>query len=193
MSIYANSSEQYWKKRRRSSVQFRRRVKLAFNSFFITLIALLFFLLFRNKSKSVANPPPIPIGRPNATDTQRKKCVSHFKTKQNECLLICNNERSSVPHPTMHQACVHGCSSSFLTSTEIGCHDGTNEHLLNNVESSAADHCSKYQNMIPKPELYFVCRKYHKMASEKGFQMGSQFITTELNKDGESTKQEQEV
>lgn len=113
---------------------------------------------------------------------------NHNQIASRECTLICNTERMSIPRPTMHQACLHGCSKGFAKNVELGCYNKT---LSENISASATsseggghqhEYCYKYQNRIPKPELYSTCLNYYKKASRRGYQMGLEYLEEEIER-----------
>lgn len=173
--MYANSSKRYWKKRKKDSY--------ATNQIFVIGFILLFFtsFVYFKLGKRKASPTSHLIPRPNATEIHVKKCTIYFKSRQNECLMMCNSERESVPRPAMYQACMQGCTSSFFLAIDVGCSADASTEGINIISNSAYEDCSKFQNMLPKPELYTKCKQYHEIAADRGFRMGSRFLSNLLN------------
>lgn len=170
MSMYANSSEQYWNSRKKQQSLDKRKIA--------TAICILFFLscLCYSGKTLDSNGRLLIEEQPSITNNQVKACNRHFKSNQNQCQSICKDERSRGPRPTIHQACLHGCNVAFSEATEKGCQDLVKLEVLTEVNGMSYQHCNKYLNMIPKPEIFSVCRKYHKIASEKGFVVSKSYI-----------------
>ncbi len=178
MTMYDSCSEQYWKnrKKRRPQTAFLR-ISLLCLFAFVSLAALV-VLKFRpvgevtNETIVEALLPQAP-RKLIATEVHMKRCSDHFKkvrnSAQNVCLIMCSDERTSIPRPTMYQACIHGCNNAFYRSAEISCHGGTPEMVFEEVESQSYQHCSRFEGLRPKVELVALCRKYHENGSKQGF------------------------
>ncbi len=175
MSIYANSSESYWKE----------RTKKPDNSRFGIASVVLFLLVASAGSalyviKSRSNPSNGAITQRRslheATQDQFKECETRVNSRQ-ECTIICLPERNSIQRKTMHQACLHGCQQAHAASTTLGCRgrtDGakkqahlTEEDVFEVVGVLAYSHCSKFQSVDPKPDVFATCRKYHRAGTKQ--------------------------
>jgi hypothetical protein len=182
MTMYDSCSEQYWKnrKKRRPPKAFLRISLLCFFAF-VSVAALVVRKLrpVRQINENEANvdmTTTSPQAAPRmlvATELHYKRCADHFQkirnTAQNECLMTCNEERTSIPRPTMYQACIHGCNSAYFRSAEISCHGGTTEKISDEVDSHSYQQCSRFEGLRPKVELVALCRKYHDNGSKQGY------------------------
>ena len=178
MSMYANSSEQYWKQRRKPSLWYKRLHVVRMIIMIIILLIIIICYSLRRSSKH--EPLPIIDQRPNITDAHIQKCTKSLFSKHDECVFVCNKERETVPRPISYQACLNGCRATLSVSIGNGCRGGTFDDNMKEITSTAHKSCYRYQNMIPKPELYSMCRKYHKIGADRGFEMGSRLIQNEM-------------
>lgn len=177
MSIYASSSEQYWNSRKKIQPLDKRKVIS-----FVCLLFLICCLCFTRKT-SDKNGRILLKHQPSVSKDNIKKCNKYFKTNQNQCLSICQEERNQRPRPSIHQACLHGCNTAFSEATEKGCQDLDEIDALNEVNGLSYKQCIKFMNMIPKPEIFTVCRKYHQIAAEKGFIVSKEYIKDIVGKE----------
>mmetsp|Transcript_18243 Transcript_18243/g.21020 ORF Transcript_18243/g.21020 Transcript_18243/m.21020 type:complete len:182 (-) Transcript_18243:88-633(-) len=177
--MYSKCSQQYWSDRKQRSGTALRFVFV----FMAATVSLAIFAVSLHSSRRDDNHQGRklePRLHPNPTEGQTKKCKEHFRSIQNDCSIICNEERHSIPRQTMHQACMHGCNIAYKQASEIACSGGTNDDLFNKVEVFSFNHCSKFQNVLPKPEVFSLCRKYHTLALDKGFTLGQHYLLDQI-------------
>lgn len=201
MSIYADSSESYWKERQKKPDK-RSSLTNAGIVLFV-LVALSSSALY---VKNRVNPTNGVLSQRRnlheATSDQRKECESRVNTRQ-ECTSICLPERNSIQRKTMHQACLHGCQQAHAASTALGCRgktekdkskqkpvDLTEEEVFEVVGVLAYSHCSKFQSVDPKPDVFATCRKYHRAGTKQGFRLGIEAINNVLDEEWASVKME---
>ena len=192
MSLYANSSEQYWNSRKKNKENsFGKKM---ISAFFIAGVMLGSVLCIsglgtdnigERKLRDIENLP-----RPTITEQHLKKCATYFKNNQNQCLSICNDQRKKHPRPTMHQACMHGCNNAYSLASESGCKQTNRENASNDIGKLGYKHCAKFQNMLPKPEIFSVCRKYHTVGGEHGFSSGEIFMKDMILSEWERNKED---
>ena len=197
MSIYADSSESYWKERQKKS---NKKSPFAIASILIfVLVAVAGSALHVRNARNPTND----IARRNlheATSDQRKECESRVNSRQ-ECTSICLPERNSIQRKTMHQACLHGCQQAHAASTALGCRGKTDETKTkqNPVELTEEDvfevvgvlaysHCSKFQSVDPKPDVFATCRKYHRSGTKQGFRLGMETMNKILDEEWKKVK-----
>lgn len=182
MTMYDSCSEQYWKnrKKKRPPKVFLRISLLCFISS-VSLAALVVIKLrpVRQITENEANldmTTKSPQAAPRklvATEVHFKRCADYFQkirnSAQNACLMTCSEERTSIPRPTMYQACIHGCNSAYFRSAEICCNGGTPEKIFDEVDSHSYQQCSRFEGLRPKVELVALCRKHHDNGSKQGY------------------------
>ena len=173
MSMYSKSSAHYWNSRKKSHSYDKRKIAV------LVALGILFCLMvtFGRYKKSKVHERKLKL-KPSITLDQIKTCNIYFKNNQNQCLSICLEERRKSPRPTFHQSCMYGCNTAFSLSTEIGCqtwHDD-NETILDIIRKSY-ERCNKYQNTVPRPDIFSTCRKYYKIGAERGFHESKSFIS----------------
>lgn len=201
MSIYADSSESYWKERQKKPTK-KSPFVIASVAIFV-LVAVAGSSLYVRNSNSTND---IFISRRRylheATSDQQKECESRVNSRQ-ECTSICLPERNSIQRKTMHQACLHGCQQAHAASTALGCRgkndaskaqrkhvDLTEEDVFEVVGVLAYSHCSKFQSVDPKPDVFATCRKYHRSGTKQGFRLGTEAMNKILDEEWEKIKME---
>ena len=178
MSIYANSSDSYWKERQKKS----NGSKTARSSLVIiagmVLFAIVAGAILHNKHSSSTSSSTNQIltqrrAMDQTKDIHWKECESRVNSRQ-ECTTICQPERNSIHRKTMHQACLHGCQQAHVSSTAMSCRGkvSSEEEVFQEIGGLAYVHCSKFQSTDPKPDVFATCRKYHRAGTKNGFRMG---------------------
>jgi uncharacterized membrane protein len=202
MSIYADSSASYWKERQKKSEK-RSALGIASVALFV-IVALAGSALYVKNSYGSTEDTIIVSRRSlhEATSDQRKECESRVNSRQ-ECTSICLPERNSIQRKTMHQACLHGCQQAHAASTAVGCRgkaneakskqkpdDLTEEDVFEVVGVLAYTHCSKFQSVDPKPDVFATCRKYHRAGTKQGFRLGIEAMNMILDEEWTAIKTE---
>jgi len=199
MSIYSNCSDSYWKERQ------KRNPKSPFS---IAIVSVLGFLAvtgsfhYYQRKRNSAEVVLIQRRSLNETsDVHWKQCESRVNSRQ-ECTSICQPERNSIQRKTMHQACLHGCQMAHVASTALGCRgkeepkksprtEVSEEDAMQEIGVMAFDHCSKFQGVEPKPDVFATCRKYHRAGTKQGFRMGTDAMKNVLDEEWAGIKVEQ--
>ena len=174
MSIYANSSDSYWKERQKKSNASRSSLVIAG----MVIFAIVAGAILHNKHSSSTSSSTNQIltqrrAMDQTTDIHWKQCESRVNSQQ-ECTTICQPERNSIHRKTMHQACLHGCQQAHVSSTAMSCRGkvSSEEEVFQEIGGLAYVHCSKFQSIDPKPDVFATCRKYHRAGTKNGFRMG---------------------
>ena len=181
--MYAGCSEQYWKERKRANPSKWRNTAI----FTIILLSSIGIIsqhkrqkVFNEKQKRLLKEKSL--FRPIASDEDYLSCGSNVQSEvSSECSALCNNERKSIPRPTMYHACIHGCTSSFEPSILVGCQEASEEEVFRKVGSLSQAHCSRYLDSQPKPEVFSTCRKYHREGTKRGYRIGHKRINDLLD------------
>ena len=126
-----------------------------------------------------------------------------------ECSILCNNDinnknelkssgsmtsqllqRRKDINPRMstilYQSCYHGCNVGYKSSLEIGCNSISNEgdgyEIVNSNDEikDGYNECLKYQNILPKPDIFTVCREYYITGTKKGFKKGKFYYDNKI-------------
>ena len=197
MSLYASSSDSYWKERQqttnRSPLQIASIVLLA-------LVAVVASILYIQSTRNSSN---LNLSQRrtfhHTTELHWEECESRVNSRQ-ECTVICQPERNSIQRKTMHQACLHGCQQSLVASAVLGCrgkveegrgkerNELIEEDVFQDVGVLAYNHCSKFQGMDPKPDVFATCRKYHRAGTKQGFRLGIDAMKSVLDEEWEGLK-----
>jgi len=172
--MYSNCSEKYWNERKKPDVN-KRKVFIA-SGLTLALIGATFYICRnvpgRNKPESFRRL------RLDNSESQRQRCELYVKDIRDECINLCSNERASIPRPTMHQACLHGCEASFHDAAFLACRqESEDQDAFRQVGHSSYEHCEKYQNALPRPEVLSTCRKYYREGAKSGKRFGTSYIT----------------
>lgn len=186
MSIYANSSDQYWRERKKKDAKHKILVAVALSVLLLCAVtARTSSVRTRRAREEEAETAKLARRRllqtrPNATEAHVGQCEGRIRDTArggtDECGALCGNERNSIPRPTMHQACLHGCLGALSEAAEEGCReDGTEEGAFGRA-GSAHEQCSKFQNTLPKPEVFSTCRKYFREGARRGYTMGREYL-----------------
>eukprot|EP00984_Skeletonema_dohrnii_P003647 scaffold1237_cov104-Skeletonema_dohrnii-CCMP3373.AAC.2 len=191
-SIYADSSSVYWKNRQKRHNRLITCIAIAV----LALVACVGVVHTTNKNK-------IRSQRRSLEETNEMhwiECEARVDSRK-ECTDICQSERNSIQRKTMHQSCIHGCQQAHVASTALGCRgktDGkgrhrkhvTEEDVFQDVGVLAHEHCSKFQSVDPKPDVFATCRKYHRAGTKQGYRTGMAAMTAVLEEEWESIKAE---
>ena len=183
MSLYANSSDQYWRERKKTK-RTRQYACAALLSFFV--LGVLSTVVSRRRSQRKREEADVArrlsLVRPNATEIHHLQCRSGFaKGIQDECTALCIDERMSMPRPTMHQACLHGCHGALVDAVGVSCQGGTEEDTFEKVGPESYQWCSKFLNTLPKPEVLSTCKKSHREGTKRGFRLGESYLNKLLD------------
>jgi hypothetical protein len=193
-SIYADSSNVYWKNRQKKQNKWLTCITAAVLAF----IAIFGVVRITNKQ----NPKNLSQRRSLEQTNERHwiECEARVNSRQ-ECTDICQPERNSIQRKTMHQSCIHGCQQAHVASTALGCRgktDGKGKHrkhvseedVFQDVGVLAHEHCSKFQSVDPKPDVFATCRKYHRAGTKQGWRSGVAAMNAVLDEEWESIKTE---
>ena len=153
-SMYSNSSEQYWKKRKKETNPFHSRTAVVIVALCITTLLVRTTFTSRSRaenerqqrqeeyermrvmtrtSSSSSSVSSLSLGLEIGSTTsiiiakeeQLSLCESNMRDALRlECDDMCNVELSSLPRPTMYRSCHHGCSRSFYSGAVEGCREG---------------------------------------------------------------------
>ena len=116
--------------------------------------------------------------RPTATETHFKVCANNMRDSVlRHCSSLCTNEYMATPRPLMHQACMHGCSASFISAAVIACQNfGEEEEALRKNSMEGYNVCSRYQHSDPRPHVFTTCQKYHREGIKYGRNKAVDFL-----------------
>jgi len=192
MTIYANSSNSYWKQREKKHV---RKLPLVIATLVIYVVVVVITVLHhRNRGSTEKGAPaarPLTQRRTleQISDIHWKQCESTVDSRK-ACTTICQPERNSIPRKTMHQACLHGCQQAHVAATALSCRGKvtTEEKVFQEIGGLAYVHCSKFQSTDPKPDTFATCRKYHRAGTKNGFRMGLDAINGVLDEEWQKAK-----
>jgi hypothetical protein len=179
MSIYGSPSKQYWAPKPKT-IDPTRRALAAAGAFLLVLVCIIVTI----SSSSSGGSGPTPVRRRlMATQPQIQRCSNQFRKVQAQCALICTEQRLSLPRPTVHQACMQGCLRGLPPAAEMACQGKSKYEVESTTKASDHGHCSKFQNMRPKPVLFSTCRKYYELSANQGYEMGLSFMESLLESD----------
>ncbi|KAL3758330.1 hypothetical protein ACHAWU_004295 [Discostella pseudostelligera] len=192
MTIYANSSNSYWKQREKKHV---RKLPLVIATLVIYVVVVVITVLHhRNRGSTEKGAPaarPLTQRRTleQISDIHWKQCESTVDSRK-ACTTICQPERNSIQRKTMHQACLHGCQQAHVAATALSCRGKvtTEERVFQEIGGLAYVHCSKFQSTDPKPDTFATCRKYHRAGTKNGFRMGLDAINGVLDEEWQKAK-----
>ena len=186
-TMYAESSNEYWRQRRKSN-PYRLKVLLSAGTMFFLLVLGISDRLVSNsqkrkKDEEIRILKEQTLIRPTATDRHFSVCNDNMRDSAlRECSSVCANEYMTLPKPLMYQACIHGCTTSFVSAALIGCQNfGSEEDAVrkNSVDTYKA--CSRYQHSDPRPHVLSVCRKYHREGTKFGRNKAVTFLNSLLD------------
>mmetsp|Transcript_17499 Transcript_17499/g.27439 ORF Transcript_17499/g.27439 Transcript_17499/m.27439 type:complete len:223 (-) Transcript_17499:221-889(-) len=191
-SIYADSSNIYWKNRQNRQNKLLTFIAIAV----LALVAIFGVVHVTNKTNELSQRRSLE----QTNETHWAECEARVNSRQ-ECTDICQSERNSIQRKTMHQSCIHGCQQAHVASTALSCRgktDGkgrnrkavTEEDVFQDVGVLAHKHCSKFQSVDPKPDVFATCRKYHRAGTKQGYSLGIAAMTAVLEEEWESIKAE---
>ena len=200
MTIYANSSNSYWKERKKKN---DKRLPLIVASLVIYIfVAAITVLHHRNRGSTTTTTTPsdgsIPLMQrrtlEQVTEIHWKQCESKVDSRQ-ACTTICQPERNSIQRKTMHQACLHGCQQAHVAATALSCRGKvtSEEKVFQEVGGLAYVHCAKFQATDPKPDTFATCRKYHRAGTKNGFRLGLDAINGVLDEEWQRTKENERI
>ena len=192
-SIFSDSSNVYWKNRQKKHSKW---LTSCVATAVLALVAIFGVGRVACKSNQSKNNLSQRRSLEKTTESHWKECESRVNSRQ-ECIDICQPERNSIQRKTMHQSCIYGCQQAHVASTALGCRgkaDGngenrrnvTEEDVFQKVGALAHEHCSKYQAVDPKPDVFATCRKYHRAGTKSGFRMGMNAMKIVLEEEWES-------
>ncbi len=176
--MYSNSSVQYWKKRSKPN-HFKAKISV------VIVLTMTFFVLVNHHSSQRRKEEERrrtllerKTNRPNPTEQQFQMCEANMRDNITiECSKLCQDELVSIPRPTMHESCIHGCSRSIYTAAVIGCRMGSIEDAFQlENRHQAMNSCSRYQHVDPQPFVLSTCRKYYREGTKAGRNLGYNFI-----------------
>lgn len=180
MSIYADSSQKYWTTKKKSKQVAGRTL--------VYVLAIIFILScvswYKLSSSTDVQRRSLVEDESNYPMENRKRCLLFFKTNQNQCQKLCADERKRSPRPTMLQACMYGCSNGHLYGAERGCTIEDNSEIdiaPNEISNIGYQQCKKYQDIIPRPEIFSTCRNYHSIAAQQTLQSIQRFRERKTN------------
>lgn len=178
--MYAACSEQYWKRKTAKPFSFN-------TSIFVVLLLVSSIIIGVTVKKSSGflskrEEHRILTGfentsRPVATKENFHQCeVAARDFLRVECEELCKGESMSIPRPVMFRSCQDGCLRSFYTAAIVGCHEGTEDEAFRktNIQSHLA--CSTYDNVDPRPNVQSTCKKYYRLGTKRGWQLGFDLI-----------------
>ena len=80
------------------------------------------------------------------------------------------------------RASPHGCKTAHVAAAELGCQGKSEEQTFHEVGGTVAyQHCSKFQGVAPRPDVFATCRKYHRAGTKRGVQLGRKLIASVLD------------
>ena len=174
--MYAGTSEQYWKQRKKTSP-----LKSPRNILGLIILISVGIIITSNARQSREEQKRVLLAervtRPTLTEGDYGLCEVNMRDALRiECDEICNDEVKSVPRPTMYSSCHHGCSRSFYSAAVAGCREGSKSDAITKVNSESHSSCSRYLNVNPRPSVQLLCKKYYKEGTERGWKLGNEFI-----------------
>ena len=180
MSIYASSSSSYWGQKKSS-----KKSPLIASIFVFAIAAIGVAAVLHHKKRS--NDGRTLAARRSLADTNGthwKICESRVNSRE-DCTAICQAERNSIQRKTMVPACLHGCQQAHVASTSLACRGKVTSEgeVFQEIGGLAYVHCSKFQAVDPKPDVFATCRKYHRAGTKKGFAQGSRAIAAILDEE----------
>mmetsp|Transcript_4063 Transcript_4063/g.9137 ORF Transcript_4063/g.9137 Transcript_4063/m.9137 type:complete len:191 (-) Transcript_4063:979-1551(-) len=170
MSMYASSSNSYWDERQKKD---EKKSPFLIASIVVLVVVVSAGAIIQNKRNDSSHILTQRRTHDQTNETHWEECESRVNSKQ-ECTSICLPERNSIQRKTMHPACLKGCQDAHVASTALSCRGkvSSEEDLFKEIGGLAYVHCSKFQLVNPKPEVFATCRKYHRAGTKRGFRMG---------------------
>ena len=184
--MYAESSNEYWRQRKKPN-PFRLKILISTGTMFLLLVLGISANSHKRKREEEIRILKVKsLIRPTATEKHFSACNSNMRDSAlRECSSVCANEYMAIPKPLMHQACIHGCSTSFVSAAVVGCQDfGSEEEAMrkNSIEGQAySNACSRYQHSDPRPLVLSTCRKYHREGTKYGRNKAVTFLNSLLD------------
>eukprot|EP01082_Thalassiosira_pseudonana_P002661 g2979.t1 g2979 contig12:1192617-1192985(+) len=105
-----------------------------------------------------------------------------------------NSTENNAPGLPSRLSAVPRCIGSSRLSGESrrGKRQGTKRvdggRRFQDVGVLAYNHCSKFQGMDPKPDVFATCRKYHRAGTKQGFRLGIDAMKSVLDEEWEGLK-----
>lgn len=175
--MYSGTSEQYWKKTKRShSTKLPRNILIVG---FFTLIV--FAITLRSSARYEDERRKMMLAesmiRPNPTEENSNMCERNMQdVLRIECDKMCKDEAMSIPRPSMYRSCHHGCSRAFYSAAMVGCREGPESEAFAKMTTESHSSCSRYMHIEPKPNVQSTCKQYYRQGTKEGWKLGSQFI-----------------
>ena len=181
-TMYSNSSQEYWDQKERSKKKANKKALVALGILGCSvLVGGIFVARSQRSSRARQEALERQRRRLEVTESHKVQCETHLGTMHNECSMLCNEERKSIPRPTMYQSCLTGCMGSFPVAASIGCRQGSEEDAFQKAAAVSADHCSTYSGTLPKPEVLSTCRKAFREGTKAGWRSGKRYLEHILN------------
>lgn len=177
--MYSNTSQQYWEERnkKKSGIWGSKKALVALGILGCSiLVGGIFVGRARSRSKKAREELEQKRRRLEVKESHKVQCETNLGPMHNECSMLCNEERKSIPRPTMYQSCLTGCMGSFPVAASVGCRQGSEEDAFQKAASVSADHCSTYSGTLPKPEVLSTCRKAFREGTKAGWRSGKRYM-----------------
>ena len=178
-SMYSNTSQQYWEERnkRKSGIWGSKKALVTLGILGCSiLVGGIFVGRARSRSKGAREELERKRRRLEVTESHKVQCETNLGPMHNECSMLCNEERKSIPRPTMYQSCLTGCMGSFPVAASVGCRQGSEEDAFQKAAGVSSDHCSTYSGTLPKPEVLSTCRKAFREGTSAGWRSGKRYM-----------------
>jgi hypothetical protein len=178
--MYSNTSQQYWEERNKKKGIWgnnkRALVALGIVGCSVLIGGILVGRARRSKARAHREELERHRRRLEVTESHKVQCETYLGSMHNECSMLCNEERKSIPRPTMYQSCFTGCMGSFPIAASVGCRQGSEEDAFQKATSVSSDHCSAYSGTLPKPEVLSTCRKAFREGTKAGWRSGKRYL-----------------
>ena len=80
----------------------------------------------------------------------------------------------------LYQSCYYGCITGYTSTLENGCDNREEVIIINdNDVKDGYYECLKYQNVLPKPDIFTFCREYFITGSKMGFEKSRSFYSND--------------
>ena len=174
--MYSNTSQQYWEDRnkRKGGIWGNRKALVALGLLGCSI--LIGGIVVGRARRARREELERQRRRLEVTESHKVQCETNLGPMHNECSMLCNEERKSIPRPTMYQSCLTGCMGSFPIAVSVGCRRGSEEDAFQKAASASSDHCSTYSGTLPKPEVLSTCRKAFREGTKAGWRSGRRYL-----------------